>query len=329
MNKYSNSLRLLCGLLLIFAIALSSTPLEAQINIGRKVKRKVNDRVDRKVDDAIDDALDGLFKKKKAEAEEAEEAEETEDVEVTTNENGEVVIDSDGENVVVSVEEDEHEQIEVKPVEQTGRWTMEVSEYKKGKLKKDMPARITYHMDTYKFASEIHSSNEDVDEVISIYDRRDRKVTMKSVKDGEKTAFITKMPRIKVGVSKKAIQEGEFTVTPTGQTKTIEGYLCKEYKIDTEDEITHAWITEELIFDIRAMNDLVQVKDQNGMMTDYSNVYNITGSMLEAHTEIKGKDETRDFFIRDIHIGDVDQEIFSLDGYEITDMSSMGSMFGK
>lgn len=326
MNKYPNSLRLLCGLFLIFAIGLSSTPLEAQINIGRKVKRKVNDRVDRKVDDAIDDALDGLFKKKKAEAEETAEAE---DVEVTTNENGEVVIDSDGENVIVSVEEDDSEPVEVEPVEQTGRWTMEVSEYKKGKLKKDMPARITYHIDTYKFASEIHAANEDVDEVISIYDRRDRKVTMKSVKDGEKTAFITKMPRIKVGVSKKAVQEGEFTVKPTGQSKSIEGYLCKEYKIDSSDEITYAWITEELIFDIRAMNDLVQVKDQNGMMTDYSNVYNITGFMLEAHTEIKGKDETRDFFVRDIHVGDVDPEIFSLDGYEITDMSSMGSMFGK
>ena len=294
------------------------TEIQAQFGVQRKVKRKVGQRVDRKIDEAIDGALDNIFKKKKKEVEDA--AEDTPDVEV--KDDGEVIIDPDGEEVSVTFEDDDTID-EVVPSTATGSFSMEVSEFKKGKIQKNYPMTMTYHIDTYRFATEIDYQEDDMEGMVTIYDRQTRKTTMKTIKNGEKTAMITKMPRVKVGVSKKAIDEGKYTVTETGNTKTIEGYLCKEYLIETEDEITKAWMSEKILLDLASMSDLVRVKNAQGAMTNYNNVYKINGFMLEAHTEIKGKNITRDVYIRDLKMGQVDDNIFSTEGYQVTDVSSM------
>ncbi|MCB0845995.1 MAG: DUF4412 domain-containing protein [Bacteroidetes bacterium] len=295
----------------------TSMEVQAQLGLPGKIKRKVDQKVDRKVDEVVDDALDDLFKKKTK-----KEIEENTDAEV--NEDGEIVIDQDGEKVTISMEEDDDDtNTVIEPAKVTGSFTMEVSEYKKGKIKKDFPMALTYHIDTYRFATKIDVNNNDAEEMITIYDRQSRKTTMKMIKDGEKTAMVTKMPRMTVGVSKKAIEEGNYEITKTGRTKTIEGYSCEEYKIDTEDELTYAWMSKEALFDLSIMGDLVRVKNGNGGMSDYTNVYQIEGLMLEAHTEIKGKDENRDVFLKNLKVGKVDQDVFSTDGYNVTDMTNL------
>ncbi|MEZ4825013.1 MAG: DUF4412 domain-containing protein [Bacteroidia bacterium] len=315
-------------LLLMFFVGTSSV--FAQINVGNKVKRKVDQRVDRKVDEAIDDALDNIFNKKKKEAGEVDtDGDGNPDTEISSDENGNVTIKSDESEVTISMDEEESAPVAVQPSTFIGSFTLSSSEYKSGKLKKDNPVTMNYHIDKFQFATEMESQDEDVSEMIMIYDRQTRKSTMKMIKGDEKTAMITKIPNIKVGVSNTSVDKGTYSVTPTGKTRVIEGYNCKEYIVETDKEINHVWLTEEISMDVTSLTDFVKVKDSNGGMTDFTNVYKINGFMLESHIETKGKDETTDIFIKNLKIGSVNAGVFSTDGYTVTDMSSLGSMFGK
>ncbi|MEZ4776286.1 MAG: DUF4412 domain-containing protein [Bacteroidia bacterium] len=314
---------------LLLAFFAGISPASAQINVGNKVKRKVDQRVDRKVDDAIDDALDNIFNKKKKEAGEVDTDGDGEaDTEISSDDQGNVTIKSKESEVSISMDEEESNEA-VQPSSFIGSFTLSSSEYKNGKLKKDNPVSMTYHIDKFQFATELESQDDEVTEMIMIYDRQTRKSTMKTVKGNEKTAMITKIPNIKVGVSNTSVDKENYTITPTGQTRVIEGYLCKEYIVDTEKELSHVWLTEDLNVDVTSLTDFIKVKDSNGGMTDYTNVYKIKGFLLESHTETKGKDETHDIFIKNLKIGSVDKNIFSTDGFTVTDMSSLGSMFGK
>lgn len=322
-------LRSITIVVLLFAFFAGISPATAQINVGNKVKRKVDQRVDRKVDEAIDDALDNIFNKKKKEAGEVDTDGDGEaDTEISSDDQGNVTIKSDESEVSISMDEEESNEA-VQPSSFIGSFTLSSSEYKNGKLQKDNPVVMNYHIDKFQFATEMESQDEEVTEMIMIYDRQTRKSTMKTVKGNEKTAMITKIPNIKVGVSNTSVDEGNYSITPTGKTRVIEGYNCKEYLVETEKEINHIWLTEEISMDVTSLTDFVKVKDSNGGMTNFSNVYKINGFMLESHIEIKGKDETTDIYIKNLKIGSVDTGVFSTDGYTVTDMSSLGSMFGK
>jgi hypothetical protein len=86
-------------------------------------------------------------------------------------------------------------------------------------------------------------------------------------------------------------------------------------------------MTEELDFDFSTFLDMVAIKGQAGQNAEqFGNIYGLEGMMLEAHTEVKGKDETRHVYLKDIRTGSNDPGVFSLDGYEVTDL---GNLFGN
>jgi hypothetical protein len=147
--------------------------------------------------------------------------------------------------------------------------------------------------------------------------------------DKDKTATILKMPNIKLTVESEATSTGKYSVTPTGRTKDIQGYSCKEYMIETEEEISHVWFAEGLQLNLAASMDMVQIKNQKGTHTaDYTNLYNISGTWLESHTESKKDNSSREVYIKDLTVGAVSPRVFSLDGYQVTDMSSL-NIFGN
>ena len=303
----------------------------AQI-LPRKIKRKVNDRLERKVeqkvekkvDEKIDDALDKIFEKasKKGEEDDTETDGSTDEVKVR-NEGDEVIVESEDSDVSISFEKDEEASSrEVKKSDWTGSIQMEMREMKNGKLKKDYPMNITYHIDEYKMGVEMEESKDG--HMIMIIDRQNRKITQKITDEkGKKTAVIMPMMNIKVNVKQKDV-EGEaskYSLSETGRTKDILGYSCKEYQLDGPDEVTYVWVTDELGLNYNDFIDFVQVKNSQGGPASMNNIYGISGFALESRTESKKDDSVSEMQVTEI--GKLNFDTFSTDGYEVQDISSM------
>ncbi|MDP5171548.1 MAG: DUF4412 domain-containing protein, partial [Bacteroidia bacterium] len=159
-----------------------------------------------------------------------------------------IMTDENGDEVELTTEADDTQPSEVIASEFIGSFVMETTEYKGGKVKKDFPMSIHYFIDSYNLAFQVENK-EEAAQSIMIFDRRSRKVTTKMIdEDGNKTAMIMPMMRVKAKVKSEDVESSEFSVTATGKTKTIEGFLCKEYQIETEEESATAWVTEEWDF---------------------------------------------------------------------------------
>lgn len=287
--------------------------------VTRKVNRRVERKVDRTIDNAVDEALEGIFNRRDRPTRPAAEGDSTE-VEVTPTENGGVRVTNRDDEVEVTIEEDNTPR-EALPSTFTGYFTMQVTESKNGKPKKDNPVSITYHVDTYRFAF-VTQDSERKSEMTVIVDRQSRKMTNKVDNPDGRTATVMPMPRIKVGVSNQSVEAGTYTVSETGRTRNILGYDCREYRIETETEITLAWAAEDFNPDLHRSFDFVEVNGRSNM-AHYNNLYQLEGMVLEAHTEVKGKNETRDMVITDLVPGLIKPAVFSLEGFQVTDVSSI------
>ncbi len=206
-----------------------------------------------------------------------------------------------------------------------GSFEMESREYKGDKLQKGSPAQMKYVIDAYKIAIQMQG-DDPREETIVIVDRQTRKMTSKVTdKDGNKTATIMPMLRIKAKVKSADVAADDFSITETGRTKTIEGMLCKEYLVESKNETSNVWVTEEWDFDFTVLLDFAQVKNAStGQMTNWSNVYGIKGMVIEGRVEKKNSNQVQEFAIRNIRNG-AQPEVFSTQGYEVSDM---GNMFG-
>ena len=312
---------------LTFLLLLTTVmPLLAQNPVRRaqnRVNWRLNREADKKVDEAVDEALNKLLTKEKEEAEAGAEENQGEEAAVEVNEAGEMTVKDEAGEVTLSVEKSEQDEAIVAS-DFTGSFTMEVDEYKKGKQKKDMPVRIRYHLDAYQVAFEVMDEKSNTTIII---DRKNRKMTTKTDDGEEKTATIMPMLKIKVSIDTEEWEEMDVKVTPTGKTRTIEGYLCQEYRVETEEEVTLAWMTEELDLDFSTFMDMVAIQGKAGQNAEqFGNIYGLKGMMLESHTEIKGKDEERHTYLKDIRTGSNDPGVFSLEGYQVNDL---GNLFGN
>lgn len=199
-----------------------------------------------------------------------------------------------------------------------GSFTIETREFKKGKERKDSPYRTRYHLEEDRFAIE---PNLDESEIIMIYDREEKEITTKTMQDGEKSATISPMINISLGMDRKSDEDEGVSVKATGREKTIEGYLCQEYRIEHDGDVTLAWLAPDLNIDLRNVTDMVKIKNVQGAQTSGA-AYGLEGTMIEAHSEEKGGKITRDFYIKDISPGDAPDKIFSLEGFEVMDLKN-------
>jgi len=199
-----------------------------------------------------------------------------------------------------------------------GSFTIEMREFKKGKERKDSPYRTRYHLEKDRFAIE---PNLDEGEIIMIYDRNEKEITTKTMKDGEKSATISPMINISFGMDRNSDADEGGSVKATGREKTIEGYTCQEYRIEQDGDVTLAWLAPDLSIDLRNVADMVNIKNVQGAQTSGA-AYGLEGTMLEAHTEEKGGKITRDFYLKNISPGAVPDEVFSLEGFEVMDLKN-------
>ncbi len=86
-------------------------------------------------------------------------------------------------------------------------------------------------------------------------------------------------------MSMQSPEEEEYTITKTGKTETIAGYLCHQYIIESASSTTDAWMSDSFI-----NNNL---KDA-AIFQDYKNQdYEVTGAIFRYTYIEKGKEDEK------------------------------------
>lgn len=202
-------------------------------------------------------------------------------------------------------------------------FTMEVSELKNGKPTKNDAMRMTYHINGNEIA--IKPEMDEKQETLMIYNSENQTITTLIDQKGEKSGMKMKMP--KMNMASEDSEDLDFTITPTNETKTIHGYECKKYLIESSDYTGHAWITEEVDISFEKMFSFLNNKKKgNSKMPKFGN---LDGFAMETYSKSKKKDEEYIMKILDIKVGEVDESIFDTSDYAITDMSNLMNMGGE
>ena len=105
--------------------------------------------------------------------------------------------------------------------------------------------KINYTFDTWATAMEIDT---DGNQMRMLLDNKEGSQTMITEDNGKMQAI--KMRQQAIDFENSIPDESEFTITETGKTRAIDGYLCKEYIIQHEDGTTNSWVTQELDIDM-------------------------------------------------------------------------------
>ncbi len=285
--------------------------------LARKVERAAEAAAEKKIGEALERKASEIFYKVYSSGDDS--------TSIRVEDDRVIMTDEQGQEIELTTEAPEDAPAEVQPASFIGSFQIEVKEYNGDRLKKDYPVTISYFFEAYQFAFQVPAENNT--ETIMIVDRRTRKITNKVTDDdGNKTAMIMPMLRVKATVQDNGTQGTDFTIRPTGNTRTIEGFLCKEYAFENEDQTGTMWITEEWAFDYGVFADFAQMKNAStGQITDWGTAAGVSGVVLESRMQDKKGDGVHEFFLRNIRQGSNDA-VFSTTGYEVSDMSSM---FGR
>ena len=208
---------------------------------------------------------------------------------------------------------------------QVATFTMEFQEFKKGEPTKNGATKITYYLngDQIAFKPELDGQ----ESTVMIFDGPSKTMTTLVEKDGEKTGMKMKMPKVMLKDDNKENDKLDFKITPTNEKKTILGYDCKKYLIESTDFSGHAWVTEEVDLELeKAFSFMDTHKKSKSNVPSFGD---IKGLPLETVTKNKKKDESYEMKVTDLKLGTVDESVFDTSGYNITDMSSFMNMGGE
>lgn len=110
-------------------------------------------------------------------------------------------------------------------------------------------------------------------------------------------------------------------VTVTKETKTIDGMVCTKVIAETEENISTLWVTRDAGL---SYQDLAKVINSSrgtpGSREMLPALEGVSGFPIEIVSKNKAKDEPVVMNIKNISRGKVDQALFSMDGYKVSDM---------
>lgn len=116
----------------------------------------------------------------------------------------------------------------------------------------------------------------------------------------------------------KSAKSEDFTITKTGNTKSILGYNCEEYVIESDDNTMHTWYTTEV--EIENSKELQAYFAKQYPETNYPTEMEDApqGISLESHIVNKKKPEEKtDYFVRRI---ENKEQTVDLSNYTVTNL---------
>lgn len=205
-----------------------------------------------------------------------------------------------------------------------GSFTMHFTELKKGKPTKNSPTEITYYFNKNQVAFVPEAGKGD--QTTMIYNLDNRMVTTLVNSDGEKTGMRMKMP--KINIERKTGDASSYSLTPTEERKTIEGYACRKYLMETDEYTGHAWITEEAEINYGKLFDFLNTGQKNNKVSPPA-LKDLKGFAMETYTKSKKGNTEAEMKVTNLTIGKVDGGIFDTSDYNITDMSNLMNFDGR
>lgn len=224
--------------------------------------------------------------------------------ETTTDDETEIEVDMDA---------------DFKPIEnkQPVSFRMQTEFFKKGKSKGKSDIMMT--MDTWKMAMEIDTEGE---EMLMVMDNKKGTMITVTGSGDQRQGFEMKQPKVKIKEGAD-LNNGDFTVKKTGNTKTINGLKCEEYIVETDDGTTTAWVTKDYGLNYTSMmTPFVSRLKKKPANLENSDIYDMEGIPVESRTISKdGKEETL-MYITDVKKDNaIDRSVFNLNDVEIMSLN--------
>lgn len=307
---------------LFIAGLLSSHVISAQ-NVGKRIENrakhraesKVNREVDKTVDKAMDNVFDGLFGKKKKNKKADKENSDTVPAEAAEHEDSEAYEEAEAQRraqIAMAMMGGEQEDWEPIKNDLPISFEMAITSERKGETS---TAQIKYTFDTWLLGMQIQD-NEKGEEMLLLLDNEKGTMTTVMQSEGKRQGY--RMGRGLFGTPDVSEVMDDVHISPTGNTKMIDGYFCREYLIETKESTTNAWLTKEIQADMSQLySGFAGVakgqKKDNKMM-----IYQQYGVLIEASTVEKNGKETTHTKVSKIKTGDqIDRSILDISDVEI------------
>ncbi|EOZ95568.1 hypothetical protein A33Q_2930 [Indibacter alkaliphilus LW1] len=154
---------------------------------------------------------------------------------------------------------------------------------------------------------------------IMIYDfsRNASIILMESEGEKQRMAYGIDLVKISEGieVDEEDMPEEDFTFTKTGNTKTINGYACEEFVMDSEDAKASYWITQQPIKGNNTFwgneNPFLTSKMKSKNQSYFSDLPK--GNLMEMYYESKVDKSIVDMKV--IEINDNQKQVFKMSDY--------------
>jgi hypothetical protein len=113
----------------------------------------------------------------------------------------------------------------------------------------------------------------------------------------------------------------EPVVKVTNETKTIDGMKCTKVIAETDEATTTLWVTEDAGLSYQDLFKIVNAnRASQGSRSALPALSSVKGFPLEVVTKEKSRNEAVVMNIRNISRAKVDASMFSMDGYQVSDM---------
>ncbi len=192
----------------------------------------------------------------------------------------------------------------------TGHTDMEIGGTdKKGKAVDPVVFRSFHNTDAETWAMEMETDEKNLERTIMIFDNSHQATIMlMEDKKGEKSRMAYSMDwnaMMSAAMENDTIQESmeSLEITKTGNTKSIMGYTCDEYKTENEDMLAYYWVSQEPIDGYASYWSKNNFMFNQQMKSKYSDYYNKLpdGDVLEITYTDKNSKETTSMKIVDIN----------------------------
>lgn len=205
------------------------------------------------------------------------------------------------------------------PNEFVGSFRMEMHMFDGAAEKKNSPTNMRYWSTEDKTMNKMEMPDEKGRDMRMMTDLKGKwQYTLMTDEKGKKTAMKSKKKKVTMA-EEKATKEPEITVT--SETKTIEGHVCTKTIVKTEDGTWTGWVAKDIKAPFGDMARSVGHRGNDKMMKSYKGMQ---GFPLEFEwVDAKGTDRIV-CYMKELKVGPVDAGVFSLDGYEVTEMPSFG-----
>lgn len=199
-----------------------------------------------------------------------------------------------------------------------GSFRMENHLYKNGAEEKHSPTTMRYWSSSEMTVIKTELPDQQGQDMRMMTDLKGKWQYMLMTDDkGRKTALKSRKKTVTMDKESEA-KAPEITVTD--ETKVIDGHTCVKVISKSPEGTWTGWVAKDLASPFGDM--MRNVKAGDPAMSE--RMSKLDGMTLEFEwADANGKD-TMHCFIKDVVVGAVDASVFSLDGYQVTEMPSFG-----